>query len=289
MNLTTKLAVSAVLLGAASASFAQITTVPIPTSFPTDGSIGPGANNGGVIIQVWDPLTGHSLTEFTGNHFNDIAPSVADAGNGYVADFGIVGGSALWNATFGGDTNPLDFMVTSAINGTTGANSVIVTLSGANKPTFTNGVVGNAAAHFGALANSLINGIPSTAGQAAGLNPAQTLATSDNGWLNITTVGGTYGGAFGPNPSTNGLVGTSGVDLFQITQNGGGQNAKITAFQYSSNGAPVVAAISASGDFTITAQGGTTPVPVPPAVWLLASGLLGLAGIGRRRAAALAV
>jgi hypothetical protein len=43
--------------------------------------------------------------------------------------------------------------------------------------------------------------------------------------------------------------------------------------------------ISAAGVITVTNSGGGTPVPVPAAVWLLGSGLLGLIGVGRRRAA----
>jgi hypothetical protein len=38
--------------------------------------------------------------------------------------------------------------------------------------------------------------------------------------------------------------------------------------------------IIGTGDFTFSAA---TVVPVPPAVWLFSSGLLGLIGIGRRR------
>jgi hypothetical protein len=45
--------------------------------------------------------------------------------------------------------------------------------------------------------------------------------------------------------------------------------------------------LSATGDLTYNiASGGTTaPVPLPAAIWLLGSGLLGMAGIARRRAA----
>jgi hypothetical protein len=45
--------------------------------------------------------------------------------------------------------------------------------------------------------------------------------------------------------------------------------------------------LSATGDLTynIASGGGTAPVPLPAAIWLLGSGLLGMAGIARRRAA----
>jgi hypothetical protein len=43
--------------------------------------------------------------------------------------------------------------------------------------------------------------------------------------------------------------------------------------------------LSANGTITVT-NGSATPVPLPAAVWLLGSGLLGLVGVGRRRRAA---
>jgi hypothetical protein len=46
--------------------------------------------------------------------------------------------------------------------------------------------------------------------------------------------------------------------------------------------------LSTSGDLTYTIAG-VSAVPLPAAVWLLGSGLLGLAGIGRRKKAAAAV
>ena len=44
--------------------------------------------------------------------------------------------------------------------------------------------------------------------------------------------------------------------------------------------------VSANGSITgFATGGGTTPVPLPAAIWLLGSGVLGLFGIGRRRGA----
>jgi hypothetical protein len=69
------------------------------------------------------------------------------------------------------------------------------------------------------------------------------------------------------------------VTLYGITGNGSGVGA-VTAFSLGT------AVFSLTNDtLTFTGNGGTTPVPLPAAVWLLGSGLLGLAGVGRRRAA----
>ncbi len=45
--------------------------------------------------------------------------------------------------------------------------------------------------------------------------------------------------------------------------------------------------LSNTGDLTYNIASGasTAPVPLPAAIWLLGSGLLGMAGIARRRAA----
>ena len=43
---------------------------------------------------------------------------------------------------------------------------------------------------------------------------------------------------------------------------------------------------AADGSLTITGNGTSAPVPLPAAVWLFGSGLMGLVGVSRRRKAA---
>ncbi|MGO9513683.1 MAG: hypothetical protein ACLP2F_08585 [Steroidobacteraceae bacterium] len=68
------------------------------------------------------------------------------------------------------------------------------------------------------------------------------------------------------------------ANLYSMT--GGGAVASKTT-----NVLEATASLSASG-LTLTAIGAPPPVPLPPALWLLGSGLLGLAGIARRKAKA---
>jgi hypothetical protein len=65
------------------------------------------------------------------------------------------------------------------------------------------------------------------------------------------------------------------------------------AFTASSNGGGAQATYTQKYDVSLTSSGltfslagGGAPVPVPAAVWLLGSGLLGLAGVARRKSAA---
>jgi hypothetical protein len=68
------------------------------------------------------------------------------------------------------------------------------------------------------------------------------------------------------------------ANLYYVTGNG---TSSVTKVAFSSIG---TASLSASG-LTLSGIGGSTPppVPLPPAVWLLGSGLLGLAGVARRK------
>ena len=80
--------------------------------------------------------------------------------------------------------------------------------------------------------------------------------------------------------------GVAGADLgsasnFFMVSSGGGSNALSSrAFIFNS------LTLAADGTLSAAATGGGSEVPVPAAVWLLGSGLAGLAGIGRRRKAA---
>jgi hypothetical protein len=105
-----------------------------------------------------------------------------------------------------------------------------------------------------------------------GTNPATS------GVWDVNDTGGLafWGGALG-----NGLSQGTTANLYYLT-GGGSSFANITAT------AEGTASLSAGG-LTLAALGGTPPpppVPLPPAAWLFGSGLLGLAGVARRKAKA---
>ena len=103
-------------------------------------------------------------------------------------------------------------------------------------------------------------------------NNSVIVGSSDNAFYDGINWGGSWAG-----PSTEGKLGNSlgfyfvGVDPAIATT--GADQTVVSAF---------------SGQWTLSANGTLTygapaPVPLPPAVWLLGSALVGLVGVGRRR------
>lgn len=70
----------------------------------------------------------------------------------------------------------------------------------------------------------------------------------------------------------------SSIALYGVTGNGG--TGTVESYILGS------AKLSSNGTLTLTGNGTTAPVPLPAAVWLFGSGLMGLVGVSRRRKAA---
>jgi hypothetical protein len=124
--------------------------------------------------------------------------------------------------------------------------------------------------------NSLNGNLPDTAG-------SSVFGASDLGgmWGNAGTAGG--GATSLAGVSNFGLIGDA-LNFYLVTSSGttatGGGGLVGRVFQ--------ALDIRLASDGTLSAVGGTAPVPLPAALWLLGSGLIGLTGIGRRRSAAVA-
>jgi hypothetical protein len=86
---------------------------------------------------------------------------------------------------------------------------------------------------------------------------------------------------YGANIPTQGNAVNTALALYGITGNGsgtGGGSGFALAYSVGS------VSLDAVGDLTFKGNG-SSAVPLPAAIWLLGSGLLGLAGVGRRRSA----
>jgi hypothetical protein len=102
----------------------------------------------------------------------------------------------------------------------------------------------------------------------------------ENVWGASTGDAGGSTNLYGQGPDQSGIALGQSVSLFGIT--GNGSKGQIQTYDLGDN-----LSLSASGVLTVS-SGTTTPpppVPLPAAVWLFGSGLLGLLGVGRRRAA----
>jgi hypothetical protein len=274
MNLAIRSAVAAALLGAVSMS-AFATTVNV-TPPPTGPAPNPGTTNGGLMAEILDTATNHYLTVWLGGDMGTFKAQATPSG-GVTIDYGVMTGfSTLFNATDVSGGN-VQFLVAAANAVTAGHNEVITTLA-ASQATVANGAVQNAATAL----TTAIGGFNGSGG-CNSVNFCQATSTTSPGYLgtispiSVTGIG-----------STTGIAGGAGVNMYDLVQVKSGLGNGTIAPIANASGSGVWA-LSSTGDLTYTIPGTVSAVPLPAAVWLLGSGLLGLAGIGRRKKAAAGV
>jgi len=114
------------------------------------------------------------------------------------------------------------------------------------------------------------NGVSTTAGWGTGISGSQA-PNSFNG-INYA----------------NGAALGSAQSLYLVSISGPASPSTGASNTYKSAATYTLAFNAASGQYVLSYNGTAPPVPVPAAIWLLGSGLMGLVGIGRRRRVALA-
>jgi hypothetical protein len=123
--------------------------------------------------------------------------------------------------------------------------------------------------------NNYLNGLNGDVTQTTGgLFPLTTASETTSGSVSAGIAENRYS-FWGANDFA--ALGSSAIQMFGFTGNGG--TGKLQSYILGT------ATLDASGNLTI-AGNVTSPVPLPAAVWLFGSGLLGLFGVSRRRAAA---
>lgn len=270
-NLTIKAAVGAALLSAASLP-ALATSV--PASGPTPD---PGFGNGGVVVEVWDASTGHSMSVWLGSDLGTFGGPTAVPAGGVTLDYGVLGGSATFTGLFSAtdiSSGAVQFNVT-AVNDNAPASPIVDTTVNALGST-TGGGLGTAASSITTGIESILNG----ATACNNVNPctatSATQNTSAQSKLGLSAIGGT---------TISGTAGGSALDFYQYT-GVGSTKPVITPVQFANATGAATWTLSSTGDLVYSAPGTVGAVPLPAAVWLLGSGLLGLAGVARRKSVA---
>lgn len=277
LNRIIKVAVAAALVGAVSVP-ALATSVTPPSTGPVPV---PGLTNGGVVVEVYDLATGVALTEWLGPDVGTFGSPAATPAGGETLDYGVLGGSEF--ATL---FPAAQIAAGNVVFDVSAANDVNPSLPTMDLTLSTQGTITLAALRAIASANntgiaSILNG--STACNNA--NPCiATSATSPN-WA-VQQLGGSLGG-LPTSSNASGVVGGAGLSFYQIVGTGTSTLTHQTPVQFANASGAATWTLSASGDLVYTVPGsGPPPVPLPAAVWLFGSGLLGLAGIGRRKSVA---
>jgi hypothetical protein len=276
LNLGVKTAVAAALLGAVPLA-ASAGTVPVTP--PVDLTGNPASNTAtgsGLFVEAYDPILNKGFVEYLGPNWSTFAPGSLTPGTTY--DFGTIGGTGTnsWSSVFAASvaaSNPIDFVVMSASNMTTGAYSFQVTGPSTGLGTVRNSSTQSAANNIG----SALAGLPVVSGSG---NPIVGLTSGDAGNTFFAAIGTSLGGLF-TSPAVNGVANGTPIDFFQTTQVSTTPSTIVHPVKYTSGGLDDTFTLSAAGDLQFNVPG--SAVPLPAAVWLFGSGLLGLIGVGRRR------
>jgi hypothetical protein len=285
MKLSTKPLAAAVSLALISVSaHAALTTPAIGTTAPSST---------GLYLSVWDSGSNDSEVVNLSYAYADVSlaagnlnPNSATSpftstvnpstgtGNVLQLNFGVIPGfSSLFTSSNIGTTN---YMVTAAVSGGAGEEAAAVTSATAPVTLYSGlgGLIANVQGESAAWAGDPAANKSGFVTDTTGTSAESIQANSGLRGAGNLIAGQQFGGSVG-----------SSLEFYNLTTFLSGTKGKETNSPYANATGDGFWYLSTSGDLTynIAAAGGTAPVPLPAAIWLLGSGLLGMAGIGRRR------
>jgi hypothetical protein len=257
-------------------------------ALPTQGSAVPSSD--GLFLEAWNATSGATELVNLSYAYTDIAG--ANAGN-----FNTASGPAWTLATNPssgtGSVEQLNFG-TIANNSAGAFNNYVVVAAATTLQTGVTSIEGLALTS---------GGNPSSITKAGTTTVVQNIQSEIANWASQTGASGTFFDSNGTTtvaalgaPSTSGTWNNGGISSIAVGSAGAFYNVLAnTAATGSSGGVPHGTAVTTeyAGFWFLSSAGQLTyniveaaPVPLPAAVWLFGSGLLGLIGVGRRRRAA---
>jgi hypothetical protein len=260
------MAVAAV--GASAGAFAATN----PTQGPTD-----------LFVAVWNTTTSESYVEDLGSigagTYSQLGTTFDTAG--YSTSWNVDGGSLA--SLLGAGTYQYQVFAGSDVSGSTYKNNsgYLSLAPGSTIPAIQNTfLVNNAIGTLGSITGYLSSFMPGTTTAFTGT----TTGSGGNSWVasNTSSPGFDFQipGLTGISSATAG----SNLNLVYYVATNNHAATNTTATGVGASGGLGVFNLSTSGLLTYNA-GGASPVPLPPAGWLLISGLLGLLAVSRRRGA----
>jgi hypothetical protein len=274
MRISVKMIAASVVLALASAaaSAAVPSVPPQPAPAPIPGT--DTANGSGLIVSIWDAVRGVSLVDYIGLNESQFLPGNTNAtpDAGLVLNFGTISG---FSSTFGAsDSANIQYSIASAVfTGSLLGRQLETTLASA-PTTIRNSAVGNAVIATRSFTGNLN-------ANCANANPCAAATNQDATYAGQSSWAEKYGNNLPLSAAAN--VGTAmGFYLLSTSSNTVTANATVQRYGNSTGFASWL--LNASGQLTYSLDGGNTaPVPLPAAVWLLLSSLVGFGTVARRR------
>lgn len=233
-------------------------------------------DNSELFLSAWDPERVVSYTRDLGIHFEDFLASDQFSNRSWSGN-----PSSLFGTTFA-DSNPANIRwnvgASNQFNSDFSNVATYGVLSTSNDPQSL--IKSTVELNFNALDSMVANArnyAQSASGLAGNANPADNISSNSSGGPNYAGDPGIWSNTFG---SVTGFLNDAGVDaslaFYRI-----GANSEFTSAVVDKLAGTFK--LSSIGELTYTVDADITPIPVPPAVWLLGSALVGLIGIARRK------